>query len=171
VRQLDRSSRTELSIQRSAHRASSESGLAVTATTNAPRERAARAASSTRAVVPEWETATTTDRGVRDMYVSRESCMACTARRRRPASRANQTSAHIPANRLSPHPVTTQSSTSRAVRTSINSATGRAKDRKGGCPEFRGTSVAARCSGCVHGLIMTGGTDGLLGDMPLECGP
>ena len=40
-----------------------------------------------------------------------------------------------------------------------------------GCPEFRGTSVAARLSsGCVHGLIMTVGTDSLLGDMPLEGG-
>ena len=37
--------------------------------------------------------------------------------------------------------------------------------------ELRGTSVAARCSaGHVHGLIMTFGTDTLLGDMPLEGG-
>src|ERR1035437_6902676 len=44
--------------------------------------------------------------------------------------------------------------------------------RDGGCPEFRGTSVAARCSsGYVHGLIMTVGTDTLLGDMPLQGGP
>lgn len=156
MRQLDRSSRTELSIQRSAHRASSESGLAVTATTNAPRERADRAASSTRAVVPEWETANTTDRGVRDMYVSRESCMACTARRRRPASRANQTSAHIPANRLSPHPVTTQSSTSRAVRTSINSATGGARTGRldAGLRAVSGSPAQAATPSRLRGTLM-----------------
>src|SRR5438128_826503 len=40
----------------------------------------------------------------------------------------------------------------------------------GGCPEFRGTSVAARCaSGCDDLFILHGGCDGS-GDFGVECG-